>query len=294
MLRSDDEAVAGSRQVLLDLPAVSFLTAEARELVVHAFVPMHFAFGQSIIRQGDPGDGFYVLASGMARAVLVEQGGHEIALGVLLPGDSFGEDALLTGAPRSATIRASSDVTAFRLEPAVFQALLRLHPQIESGLRLQGRARHLETFLRVHSAFSHLPRAAIAPMLAELQEIELPAGACVIREGDPPGPLFIVMDGRLVAYQGEERRLVGYERAGDFFGELSLFRGTPRAATVEAVTPGVPVADRGTGGDVRAGRNRGGAARLRRGAPARRSEGGGAEYGNGGTAGRRPCRGHAG
>jgi ABC-type bacteriocin/lantibiotic exporter with double-glycine peptidase domain/CRP-like cAMP-binding protein len=237
MLRSDTEPVAEGRQVLLDLPAVSFLSAEARELVVDAFVPMRFAFGQSIIRQGEPGDGFYVLAAGLARAVLVEPGGHEIALGVLRPGDSFGEDALLTGAPRSATVRASSDVAVFRLEPAVFRALLHLHPQIESALRLQARARHLETFLRAHSAFSHLPRAAIAPMLAELEEIELPAGACVIREGDPPGPLYIVMDGRLVAYQGEERRLVGYERAGDFFGELSLFRGTPRAATVEAVTP---------------------------------------------------------
>lgn len=237
MLRSDSEPIAESRQVLIDLPAVSFLSAEARELVVEAFVSMRFAFGQSIIRQGEPGDGFYVLASGLARAVLVEPGGHEVALGVVRPGDSFGEDALLTGAPRSATVRASGDVTVFRLEPAVFRALLHLHPQIESALRLQARARHLENFLRVHSAFSHLPRSAIAPMLAELEEIELPAGACAIREGDAPGPLYIVMEGRLVAYQGEERRLVGYERAGDFFGELSLFRGAPRAATVEAVTP---------------------------------------------------------
>ena len=237
MQLSEAAADAEGRQVLLELPALSFLEAEVRRLVVESFVPMRFAFGQSIVRQGDAADGFYVLASGLARVVQVEPDGHEVALGVLRPGESFGEAALLAGEPRSATVRASSEVLALRLDPPVFAALLRVHPEIEPALRLQARARHLESFLRVHSAFSHLPREAIAPMLAELEEVSFPPGACVVREGDPPGPLYIVMEGRLVTYQGEERRPVGYERAGDFFGELSLFRNAPRAATVEAVTP---------------------------------------------------------
>lgn len=225
------------RGVLHELPAVSLLDAAVRDLVVEAFVPMRFAFGQTIVRQGEPPDGFYVLASGLARAVRVDPGGHEVALGVIRPGDSFGEMALLDDEPRSATVRTSSEVVAFRLEPSVFQALLRVYPEIAPALRLQARARHLENFLRVHSAFSHLPRSAIAPMLAELQQLDFPPGAAVVREKDPGESLFIVMDGRLVAYQGADRQLVGYLRAGDFFGERSLYRHEPRAATVEAVTP---------------------------------------------------------
>lgn len=237
MTLSEAEPRAADRQVLLDLPLVSLLTPDVRDVVVEAFVPMRFAFGQSIIRQGDLPDGLYVLASGLARSVQMHESGEEVALGVLRPGDSFGERALLTGERRSATVRASSDVTLFRLEPAVFQALLRVYPDVGRSLELQSRARHLENFLRLHSAFSHLPRVAIASMLDELREVEVEPGAQVIREGDPAGPLFIVLDGRLVAHQGDARGVVGYLRAGDFFGELSLYRGAPRAATVEAVTP---------------------------------------------------------
>lgn len=236
-MQPSENGSAESRGVLFELPAVCLLDAAVRELVVEAFVPMRFAFGQTIVRQGEPPDGFYVLASGLARAVRVDPGGHEVALGVIRPGDSFGEMALLDDEPRSATVRTSSEVLAFRLEPSVFQALLRVCPEIAPALRLQARARHLENFLRVHSAFSHLPRAAIVPMLAELQQLDYQPGAVVVREGDPGGSLFIVMDGRLVAHQGDDRQLVGYLRAGDFFGERSLYRHEPRAATVEAVTP---------------------------------------------------------
>jgi ABC-type bacteriocin/lantibiotic exporter with double-glycine peptidase domain/CRP-like cAMP-binding protein len=237
MVLSEADRIVKGNQVLLDLPFVSLLAPPVRELVVAAFVPMRFAFGQSIIRQGDPPDGFYVLTSGLARVVQLQEGGEEIALGVLRRGDSFGEAALLTGEQRTATVRASSEVGVLRLEPAVFRAILQVYPEVEHALQLQARSRHLENFLRAHSAFSHLPRRAIAPMLGELRELELEVGAQVVREGDPAGPLYIVQDGRLVAYQGDDRTPIGYIRAGDFFGELSLYRGTPRAATVEAVTP---------------------------------------------------------
>lgn len=225
------------RRVLRELPLVSLLAPEVRELVVEAFIPMRFAFGESIVRQGDPSDGLYVLVCGLARSLQVDESGEEIALGVLRPGDSFGERALLTGERRSTTVRASSDVTAFRLEPSLFEALVRVYPDVGSALSLQARGRDLQNFLRRHSAFSHLPRNTIASILPELHEIELELGASVVREGDPAGPLFIVMDGRLVAYKGHPRQVVGYIRAGDFFGELALYRGAPRDATVEAVTP---------------------------------------------------------
>jgi ATP-binding cassette subfamily B protein len=236
MLISEISGSAEDRQVLLEIPFVSLLEPAVQQLVIESFVPMRFAFGQSVIRQGDVPDGFYVLASGLARVVQVDENGQEIALGVLRAGDSFGENALLTGERRTATVRASSPVTVFRLEPSVFQALLRVHPDVERTLLLQSRARGLENFLRVHSVFSHLPRAAIASTIQELEELDVDPGATVVQEGDPAGPLFIVVEGRLVAYQGEGRKPVGYIRTGEFFGELSLYRGAPRAATVEAVT----------------------------------------------------------
>src|SRR5207237_3892942 len=57
----------------------------------------HYEFGDVIVKQDDPADSFYVLTKGRARALKIKPDGEEIPLGVLKPGDSFGEAALSEG-----------------------------------------------------------------------------------------------------------------------------------------------------------------------------------------------------
>src|SRR5690606_4104541 len=61
----------------------------------------------------------------------------------------------------------------------------------------------------------------------------------IVREGDPPGPMYIIEDGRCRVHIGVDgrRRNVAFLRRGEFFGEFSVFRDMPRTATVESVTP---------------------------------------------------------
>jgi cAMP-dependent protein kinase regulator len=72
-----------------------------------------------------------------------------------------------------------------------------------------------------------------------MEPIRVVAGGTVIREGDASDAFFIVVHGRLGAYQtvdGEERQ-VNELRKGDFFGEIGLLSGEPRGATVRAIEP---------------------------------------------------------
>ena len=64
-------------------------------------------------------------------------------------------------------------------------------------------------------------------MLTRLTPLELEPGELVVREGDPGGPLFIVEEGRLRAFQGSgtDEHNTQFLRTGDFFGELSLYLG---------------------------------------------------------------------
>ena len=71
--------------------------------------------GDEIIRQGDPGDRFYLVEEGVV-AVSID-GGHVTDLG---PGEFFGEIALLRGAPRNATVTASGPVRLLALERVEF------------------------------------------------------------------------------------------------------------------------------------------------------------------------------
>lgn len=85
--------------------------------------------GETLIRQGDPGDCLYVVISGRLRVVL-EQDGREVRVfREVGRGESIGEMALLTGEKRTATIYAIRDTAVARLSQASFDRLLEQYPQ---------------------------------------------------------------------------------------------------------------------------------------------------------------------
>lgn len=93
--------------------------------------------GGVIVSEGEEGDAFFVVLSGRAR---VSRGGR--TRGVLEPGAYFGELALLDPAPRSATVKAETDVQVGVLGTRMFRILLRELPTISERL-LAGLAREL-------------------------------------------------------------------------------------------------------------------------------------------------------
>jgi ATP-binding cassette subfamily B protein len=229
---------ADARQALESLPALSLLGDEVRQLVAASFEPITYPFGAVIVREGEPADAFYLLMSGTARVVKQGDDGGEVPLNVLHGGDSFGEAGLLEGGTRTVTVRASGPVEALRLDGTVFNALTRTHPEVRSTFEAVAKERALWNFLRIHSSFASLPAEALALLAAGLERVEVTAGTIVVREGHPPGSMYVVESGRLHATSVEEPELA-FLRTGDFFGERSLFLAEPRAATVAAVTDSV-------------------------------------------------------
>jgi putative peptide zinc metalloprotease protein len=82
-----------------------------------------FAPGETIIRQGEPGDRFYLVRRGQV-AVSVADGTGERLLTHMGPGEYFGEMALLSDAPRSATVRAVEPTALWSMGKDDFQALV--------------------------------------------------------------------------------------------------------------------------------------------------------------------------
>ena len=211
---------------------------DVRKLVAESFEPVSFPFGAVIVREGDEADAFYVLLSGSARAVKTGDAGEDVPFNVLGAGDAFGEVALIEGGTRTATVRASSEVEVLRLDRAVFQALVRANPEIRESVELSARTHHLRDFFRVHSAFAGLRGDALATLLRDLRPVSVEQGRQVVTEGEQPGQMYVVQDGRLRAFKRRDGGTedVAYLRKGDFFGERSLLTGELRAATVHALT----------------------------------------------------------
>lgn len=98
-----------------------------RLTVADALEPVRFEDGETIVRQGEPGDDFYIIVEGTA---VVKQnrgeGDEPTEVGRLGPSDYFGEIALLLDRPRAATVVACGSLKCVKLDRARFERVLGL------------------------------------------------------------------------------------------------------------------------------------------------------------------------
>lgn len=83
----------------------------------------HYEPGQTIVKQGDKGDTFFSIVNGECEVLKTFASGEEKMVARLSAGSYFGEEALLTGAPRSASVRAKTAVDVLCLAETDFADL---------------------------------------------------------------------------------------------------------------------------------------------------------------------------
>jgi CRP-like cAMP-binding protein len=133
---SETAAAGEGASALGRLRSVPFFAALPEDLLLAlsaGATVREFGGGERIVRQGDHGDSCYVVDSGRA-AVLVGEGPGERQVAVLEPGSLFGEMSLLTGEPRSATVRAQGDVRLLMLSAPALKQALEKSPRLASDL----------------------------------------------------------------------------------------------------------------------------------------------------------------
>jgi CRP/FNR family transcriptional regulator, cyclic AMP receptor protein len=83
--------------------------------------------------------------------------------------------------------------------------------------------------------FEGLSRKELVQLARMSDDLEVPAGTVLCKEGDRGREFFVLVEGKVdVARKGRRVAMLG---AGDFVGEISLLEQTPRTATVTAKTP---------------------------------------------------------
>ena len=137
---------------LADLPLFSGLEGSALGAIAERLEVHWYAAGSDLFCQGEEADALYVLLSG-ALAILREKPGEPSTwVGQALAGETVGEMALLSGKPRSATVRAQRDSEVLRFKKSDFEALM----TVEAAAMLQiARV----AFQRLEAAMAQAPRA---------------------------------------------------------------------------------------------------------------------------------------
>jgi NTE family protein len=106
------------------------LSDDIRRDVISAASPVALRAGDWLFRRGDPADALFVVRSGRIEVLHEEEGSSTELIRVLGPGSALGEIGLLTGRPRSASVRARRDSVLLRLEAAVFHSVVRRNPAL--------------------------------------------------------------------------------------------------------------------------------------------------------------------
>jgi CRP-like cAMP-binding protein len=111
---------------------------------------MAFPKGTTVVERGAPGSSLFVLAEG-ALVVSVDAQGGGPPIAKMRPGDFFGEMSLLTGEPRSATIRATVDTVVYEITRSDLMPILERHPALPLEL-----AAALEAHQHADTARAHV------------------------------------------------------------------------------------------------------------------------------------------
>ncbi len=107
------------------VPLFEGLTATERATLQKGAQMRSYRRGEVIVRQGQPGESFFVIVRGRVAVTILSPEGREVVVGILAEGDHFGEMSLVDDEPRSATVVAQERADLAVLSRDVFFELLR-------------------------------------------------------------------------------------------------------------------------------------------------------------------------
>jgi small-conductance mechanosensitive channel len=117
-----------------NVPVLSPLSLEERDQLAHLVEIEPFGEGEIIVRQHETGDSLYIITKGTCEVLLESHSRQFKQVAVLKKGDFFGEMSLLTGEPRSATVRAIEDTEVIKIQKDIFSKILSANSGISEYL----------------------------------------------------------------------------------------------------------------------------------------------------------------
>lgn len=231
------EGIAAYPQVLPPIPLFSELPQDAFAALLSAMRLLRERPGDTLVKQGDIGSAFYVIARGTVSVHRLVNG-RDTELAKLHEGAVFGEMALVSAQPRSATVSAISDCDIFEFDRDALVAAASGLSVLAGALEKFTRDRILSNLMSTSALFAPLDRQQRLDLVKRFAQSDIAAGSAIITQGEQGQGLFLLASGDVEVSKDE----AGYRiplatlHAGDVFGEISLVQDSPTTATVTALT----------------------------------------------------------
>jgi CRP-like cAMP-binding protein len=136
----DVGAAESASQVVIS-PLFKDFSVDEMVAVIQGLELLTFEPRQIILREGQPGTSMYMLTAGTAKAYVRDAQGRQVLVGELNEGAFFGEVAVLTGRPRTATVVAATHCELLELDRPTLDEITARHPHVRDVLEAFARER---------------------------------------------------------------------------------------------------------------------------------------------------------
>ncbi len=214
------------------IPLFSDLPEDAFIALFEKCPLQRFEQGQLVFEQGDKADAFYVICGGRAQVFRTDQGVRR-DIATLEEGSFFGEMALLSEAPRSASVEAASeDTQVLAISAEILKELSAAHPSVSTALKKFCRQRMLSNLMNNAPLFAPFNRNDRRDLVQKFRARDVNKGDVLVKEGQSSDGLYLVLSGEVEVDAGGTR--IATLKEGEVFGEMSLLTRSPASASVRA------------------------------------------------------------
>ena len=234
----DLSVFVGYQEQYHPLPFLSELSRESFIAMARSLSILRLKDGAIVMRQGDSGDSLFLVASGELRVfVQTPAGPKDVAH--LFENTLFGEMALITGQPRTASVAVVGEADVIQVSKPSLQAVMAVVPAVREGLDRFSRERLIKNLLQTSPLFVPFTKSQQGELLRRFEGHEIGPGVDIIREGERGQGLFLILSGEVdvISHATSPSPVaLAHLRAGDMFGEMALVTDQPTSATVRATT----------------------------------------------------------
>jgi CRP-like cAMP-binding protein len=209
--------------------------------LVEALEPEWHQAGHRVMEQGAPGRDAYWVARGELEATR-NRGGSSVQLARLAGGSVFGEMALLSRSPRSATVVTLRPTIVVRVAKDRLDKVAQGHPEIAVRLGAYCRDRMVQNLLKTTDVLRVVPEKDLPALVARFKIVVFEQGGRLVSQDQMPTGLFLIASGEvaIVRREGDGDPLVLRSLGvGEVVGEVATILRRKTSADVLAVHPTV-------------------------------------------------------
>ncbi len=223
-----------------DLPTIPLFSDLPKNAFIQLLEQMHMRSvlpDEVVIREGDVDDSMFIVSSGRVKVTKTTEAGTEMVLAQLGDGTFFGEMALLSESPRTASVIASEETLLFEVSRDVLAGVVKNFPSVKHILLRFYRQRLLSNLMAISPIFKPLDSEQRKSLIEKFKSREVSANEKLLEEGGKGDGLYMLLSGRAEVSKRIEgkRQVLAHLKEGDVFGEMSLLTNNPVSANVKTL-----------------------------------------------------------